>query len=294
TIQGCTNDATNPAPCSGHAWAVKEFTDATHIKIAANANDLFLPGQTVLLTCPKGTQPTMATVATRKAVTTAADVTIEFTAVLAGNPYKTNVVTGAEPCFGTVYGANGAAAGVSMFLVNRYRYFITTLSGEPWLMLDRGLDYNQNGTTPENGADPADWSPIAHGAEDMQIAYLLKPNPTPPLAAPDNGADWIIADTAGTVEEPDPSATAPTQDKIDTDPSRFTLHPANIRGVRVRLTVRSLLKDLSEPNFPGDTYPASIENRNDFTGIVPGGFRRYPTSISVATPNMNSKDTFIF
>src|SRR5205814_6989044 len=124
---------------------------------------------------------------------------------------------------------------------NRYRYFVTTLNGEPWLMLDRGLDYNQNGTTPDNG-DQADYIPIAHGVEDMQISYLLRPNPAPPPTAPDNGADWIIGNTAGIAEEPDPTASAPTQDKLDSDVSRFTLHPANIRGVRIRLTVRSLLK----------------------------------------------------
>jgi hypothetical protein len=291
-VQGCSSDAT--APCTGNAWPITEFTDATHIKITVDANDIFLMGQVVLMTCPKGLQPTMGTVAATAKSTGAGSLAISLVTPVAGNPYKTNVVSGADPCFGTVYGTAGAANGVSMFLVNRYRYFITTLSGEPWLMLDRGLDYNQNGVLPENGADTADWIPIAHGAEDLQISYLLKPNPAPPPTAPDNGADWIIGDTAGVVEEPNPSATAPTQNTADNDPSRFNLNPANIRAVRVRLTIRSILRDLTEPNFAGDTYPASIENRNDFTAITLGGFRRYQTSISVATNNMNSKDPFIF
>ncbi|TMA28706.1 MAG: hypothetical protein E6J78_04625 [Deltaproteobacteria bacterium] len=296
TTQGCSTDTT--APCTGHAWPVKSFDSATQMTISADPDDLFLLGQVVMVTCAKGLQPTMGTIATTIKATSTGNLQLTLTAAVAGNPYKTNVVTGADPCFGSIYGTAGA--GVSMFLVNRYHYLVTIMNGDPWLVLDRGLDYNQNGTTPENGADPADYIPIAHGVEDMQIAYLLRPPPSPwPLSgaaptAPDNGADWVVGDTVGTVEEPNPSATAPTQDKPDTDASRYTLHPANIRGVRVRLMVRSLLMDHSIDNFAGDAYPASIENRNDFTAIVLGGYRRYPSSISVATPNLNSRDPFIF
>jgi hypothetical protein len=63
--------------------------------------------------------------------------------------------------------------------------------------------------------------------------------------------------------------------------------------VRVRLTIRSLQRDQTVPNFAGDSYPTSIENRNSFP-VITDGFRRYQSSISVATPNMNSKDPFIF
>jgi hypothetical protein len=173
-------------------------------------------------------------------------------------------------------------------------------------MLDRGLDYNGNGTTAEGvtatnptGGDSADLIPIAHGVEDFQVAYLLRPSQTGGPGAPDNGGDWIIGDTAGVVEEPDPFATAPLQNTADTDASRFTMHPANIRGVRIRITVRSLLRDLSAgPSFAGDpaTPPSAtaLENRNVFTSVVLGGFRRYFQSVAVATPNLNSKDPFIF
>ena len=300
-VQGCTTDTS--APCSGHAWPITEFTDSTHIKINATAGDTFLLGQVVLMTCPKGSQPTMGTVGATAKASSTGSLAITLVTPVAGNPYKTNVVSGAATCFGAVYGVSGAAAGVSLFLVNRYRYFLTTVSGDPWLMLDRGLDYNQNGTTPENGADPADYIPIARGAEDMQIAYLLRPPPSPwtgsgaaPTAPdlPTGTGDWIFGNVAGTAEEPNPADTAPTQSTLDNDPLRYNRNPANIRGVRVRLSIRSLQRDQTVPNFAGDSYPASIENRNDFTAITLGGFRRYQNSISVATPNMNSKDPFIF
>ena len=106
--------------------------------------------------------------------------------------------------------------------------------------LDRGLDYNKNGVTPERlGAgtpDTDDEIPIARGVEGLQIAYLLRPSAT--LAAPDNGGDWVIGDTPGVLEEPDPTLPAPVQTTPDTDPVRFNMHPANLRGVRESSRVR--------------------------------------------------------
>jgi hypothetical protein len=189
-----------------------------------------------------------------------------------------------------------------MFFVNLYRYHVATVNGDPWLMLDRGLDYNQNGVTPEvlssGTPDTADEIPIAHGIEGMQIAYLLRPSTT--IAAPDNGADWVIGDTPGVIEEPDPTVTAPTATTPDTDPLRYNLHPANIRAVRIRLTVRSLRQDTTQPStWFGDpaTPPdgsTSIENRNDFVVVTLGRYRRFFSGASVATPNLNSKNPFIF
>lgn len=303
-IQGC--DPT--APCSGHAWQVTGF-DTSHVTVNARAGDVFLLGQVVEMTCAKGLNPTMGTVTTTARASSAGALQIALTSASTTNPYQANIGASHDSCFdgaGVAPGGN-AAAGVSMFLVDRYRYFVTTLNGAPWLMLDRGLDYNQNGVTAENTGsgtpDLADLIPVAHGAEDLQIAYLLRPSTTG-LAPPDSNQNWVIGDSVGVAEEPDPTATAPTQYASDTDPSRFTLHPANVRGVRVRLTVRSLLADLTQggSSWPGD-QPGAIpeaataqpfEDRNDFTAVTLGHLRRYDTSVVVATPNLNSKDPFIF
>ena len=298
-IQGC--DPT--APCSGHAWQLLGF-DATHVTVAANAGDTFLKGQLLLLACAKGSAPTMARVGTTVKAVAAGALQMTLDAAVAGNPYRANLGAGHDPCFdgtGAAPGSN-ASPGSSMFFVNRYRYHVGTVNGDPWLLLDRGLDYNQNGTTAENvGAgtpDAADEIPIAHGVENLQIAYLMKPSTTG-IAAPDNGGDWVIGDTEGVLEEPDPTATAPAQSSSDVDPARFTLHPANIRAVRIRLTVRSIRQDVAQPTpWLGDPPVAAgttgIENRNDFTAVALGRYRRFFSSVVVSTPNLGSKDPFIF
>ena len=310
TVQGC-NDASSP--CTGHAWQVTNFTTASpwQVTINARAGDLFLVGQVVELTCAKGASPTMGTVKTMASGTGTLTLTLLDTVV--SNHYTDNLAATHDTCFDSGNAApNNAAPGVSLFLVNRYRYFVTTLNGDPWLMLDRGLDYNKNGITPENGGDLADLIPIAHGGEDLQISYLLKPDPSGVTAAPDlplGGGNWVIGDLAGNVEEPNPFAAAPLQNTADTDPSRFTTNPANVRGVRMRLTVRSLATDRSQgTTWPGDlpgavptdnlvnstATPTPVENRNDYTAVALGHFRRFNTSTVVATPNLNSKDPFIF
>jgi type IV pilus assembly protein PilW len=307
TVQGCTG-----GNCSGHAWQVLGF-DATHVTLNANAGDRFLKGQVLQFVCANGRNPTMGRVSTTAVANAAGALQLTLDASLGTLPapstdpvdaYRANIGAGHNACFdgGGVAPTANAAAGVSAFLVNRYRYHIATINGEPWLMLDRGLDFNQNGTTAEvvTGGTPdiADEIPIAHGVEGMQISYLLRP--ATGFAAPDNGGDWIIGNTPGTIEEPDPTITpAPTQSLADTDPSRFTMHPANIRGVRIRLTVRSLRQDITQPTpWAGDPAVAagstSIENRNNFTAVVLGRYRRFFSSVTVTTLNMNSKDPFVF
>ncbi|TMA37455.1 MAG: hypothetical protein E6J82_18775 [Deltaproteobacteria bacterium] len=250
--------------------------DPTHVTVAALAGDTFLKGQLVEMTCAQGSNPTIGQVAATAQATSAADLQLTLDAAVAGNPYRANIPAAHDSCFDT--------AGVSLFLVNRYRYHVATVNGDPWLMLDRGLDYNQNGTTAEEGAggapDTADEIPIAHGLEGMQFAYLLRPSTTG-VAAPDNGGDWVIGNTPGVIEG-------------------YNLHPANIRGVRIRLTVRSLRLDITQPSdWFGDpaTPPdgsASIENCDNFVVVTLGRYRRYFSSATVSTPNLGSKDPFIF
>ena len=224
-IAGCDPSA----PCIGHAWQVTAFTTTT-VTVAANAGDRFLKGQIVQMVCSQGRNPTMGRIAGNQTAGAAGNFQLTLDPIVAGNPYRANIPASADPCFNY--------AGVTLFLVNRYRYHVATINGDPWLMLDRGLDFNQNGTTPEEN--------------------------TP-----------------------------------DTDPLRYNLHPANIRGVRIRLTIRSLRQDITQPTpWAGDPAVAagstSIENRNDFTAVTLGRYRRFFSSVSVTTPNLNSKNPFIF
>jgi type IV pilus assembly protein PilW len=301
-VQGCDSSA----PCTGNAWAVLGF-DSTHVTISAKVGDQFLVGQVIEFTCVNGANPVMGTVKTRApasgTVAAAAPLTIELTSASVTNPYQHNLAGTYDACFngsGVAPLAN-ATTGTSMFLVDRYRYHVATANGEPWLMLDRGLDYNNNGVTPEKLAsgtpDVADEIPIARGVEGMQLAYVLRSSASYP--APDNGGDWVVGDTPAVREEPDPTATAPLQTSADTDPNRFNLNPANILGVRIRITVRSLRQDVAQPGtWLGDPATpdgaAAIENRNDFTAVALGRYRRYFGSVTVTSRNMTSKNPFIF
>src|SRR5207249_4682886 len=104
-----------------------------------------------------------------------------------------------DPTKQNAFGSNSCltqANSVVMFLVDRYHYLVQSYNGVPWLVLDTGRDENQNGTTPENGADLNDYIPLAQGVEDLQFAYVLNVNaPTlvtgssPPSAAPGPGPD---------------------------------------------------------------------------------------------------------
>ncbi len=301
-VQGCDPSA----PCTGHAWQVAGF-DSTHVTIVANVGDQFLVGQVVELACAKGASPLMGTVKTRApasgTVAVNGPLTIELTTASGTNPYQHNIAGTYDACFngGGAAPLLNASAGTSMFLVDRYRYHVATVSGEPWLMLDRGLDFNNNGVTPEQLAggtpDVNDEIPIARGVEGMQVAYLLRPSTT--IAAPDSGGDWIVGDTPGVLEEPDPTVAAPIATTPDTDPLRFNLSPANIRGVRIRITVRSFRQDIAQAStWPGDPATpdgaSAVENRNDFTAVTLGRYRRYFGSVAVMAPNMNSKNPFIF
>ena len=130
--------------------------------------------------------------------------------------------------------------GAFLFLIDQYHYYVTTLNNEPWLVLDNGIVYDT--VTPANNLIP-----VARGVEDMQVAYLLGPTAG---TAPDSNHDWVVGNnqTVVTAEEPDP-----TQAKPINGAANGTMHPGNIRGVRVTMVVRSPIPDRSlGSSFLGD------------------------------------------
>jgi type IV pilus assembly protein PilW len=282
-VGGCT---TNGGCFTGKAWH-GTVAGSNQVTVTANANDSFMLGRVLLVTCTNGTAATMARVATKTVATGAGNVIIPVMTPQGGNPYRENAWTLAtpNPCY--------AAGPLSVFLVDRFRYAIQTFNGTPWLVLDTGLDLNGNGTLPDGGADLDDLIPIAEGVEDMQIAYLYAPGTVYGFAAPDSNGNWAVGDVPGTVEEPDPTAAAPTYTTPSNDPSRFNLHPANVRGVRVTLSIRSAQRDQSQPStWLGDPLILS-ENRN--VGLLSlGQLRRYTAATSVTTRDMDSRSSFIF
>jgi type IV pilus assembly protein PilW len=272
---------------TGKAW--HGSVAGNTVTIAANAGDTFTMGRVLLVTCTNGTFATMARVSTTTKAAAAGNLAVPVFAAQGGNPYRENAWTlvGANPCYAS------ASPQPSIFLVDRFHYAIQTFNGTPWLVLDSGLDLNANGTLPDGGADLDDLTPIAANVEDMQIAYLYAPGTAFGFAAPDSNTNWAVGDVAGAVEEPDPTAAAPQYTTASNDPSRFNLHPANVRGVRVTLSIRSPQRDQSQPSaWLGDPLTLS-ENRN--VGLVDlGRLRRYTAATSVTVRDMDSRNSFIF
>ena len=284
-VNGCTY---------GKAWPISAMTTGLPNTItispqATNPSSVNLEmGRIVLAVCAGGQNATMLTLDRSYTISNAGSFVLNPVSA-PSPPY--NDWNSLLPCHG--------AAGAMLFLVDHYRYFVqppppgqTTY----WLMLDLGLDLNGNGTLPP--ADTADLIPVAKGVEDMQVAYVIPPNPAC-ATAPDNGpgatGDWIIGNNPGVVEEPlgTLATVPPTYQTAANDPSRCnSLNAANVRGVRVSLTIRSEMPDRSKgPTWTGDSVPFA-ENH---TGTASGGnYRRYTSETEITLRNLDSRSPFIY
>jgi type IV pilus assembly protein PilW len=283
-VGGCT---TAGGCFTGKAWHGSVAN--TTVTVVANVGDTFQAGRLLLVTCTNGTKATMARVAATVTAGAAGNLNVTVMAPVAGNPYIENAwsLPGADPCYAS------AVPQPNIFLVDRYRYAITNFNGIPWLVLDTGIDLNGNAILPDNGGDLNDLIPIAKGVEDMQIAYMYAPGTTYGFAATDTNTNWIVGDVSGGVEEPNPTLAAPQYTTPSNDATRFNLHPANIRGVRITLSIRSLQTDQSRPAaWTGDPLVLS-ENRNAQLASF-GRLRRYTAATSITVRDLDSRNSFIF
>jgi type IV pilus assembly protein PilW len=277
----------------GNAWVVVSAAPTFTVQIRTGQR--FRKGQVLFVSCAGASRYTMATVGTTTDVATAdGNQNLDIMTAVAGDPYRENNY--ADAC----YGVGTAMA----FTVNRYRYFIETVDNLPWLMLDTGIDLDGDNVTPDTG-DIDDIIPVARGVEDIQVAYTLRRSAA--FTAPDNNTNWIIGDTPGTVEEPDPTIVQPSTYPYRTtsvDAAAYNLHPGNIRQIRVTLMVRSPRQDNAPPpSWLGDAPPwlntaiptamRHVENRNAGTTSL-GRLRRYPTITTVNLRNMGSRSPFVF
>jgi type IV pilus assembly protein PilW len=265
TVGGCFG--------GGNIWPITAAT-STSVSVTLGAKDVMHKGSIVLAVCANGASPVFATVTTRQAGSglVAIPVSINTTGLFAGNAF--------QACHST--------AGSALFLIDKFHYFVTVLNSEPWLMLDTGLDYDADGILPPT--DVNDLVPVARDVEDMQVAYQIGQAVNPPFApgpAPDSNADWVVANQPGTQEEPSTAAVPPLGGA-----SSGTLHPGNIRAVRVTLVIRSRTIDRALRLNGGDPAFKS-ENRNDVTAVTVSQFRRFPQTFSVATRNMTVSNPYL-
>lgn len=292
------NDTRGCFASNGSAWFAS--TDNTGAITVTLPNGYVLKkGQTVMVACSEGVNAVMLTLSakytgTGSSQTLQADNTEEL-------PY--NDLNSVVACH--------AQSGAAMFLVNRYHYFIEGLATDgtqctafsstcvPWLMLDTGVDLDEDGNLPldystGDVSDQDDLIPVAKNVEDMQVAYILNSVNVPSgSTAPDSNADWVLGnDRTAAAEEPDFTATAPSYTDSSTSPSRFTANPANVRGVRVSLRLRSDHPDRAHTDYwAGDALPYA-ENRTGTVQLT--GYRQYTAETQIYTRNLESRLAFFF
>jgi type IV pilus assembly protein PilW len=199
--------------------------------------------------------------------------------------------------------------------VDRYRFFVADVDEgggrvRSYLMLDQGVEVGPAGsrgtydTTAERfpePRDPAPWdpaqrltaaqlqnlTPVAADVEDFQVAWLMnRPEgtvaPTSPVLPPDANSNWVFGDSAA--EQPRPGDAVPAYEDAYLDPKRFSGHPANVRGVRVTLVIRS-----ARPGSRRDRRPA-VENRPQ--AAAEDDFYRSVITTQVSIRNMLSRSEF--
>jgi type IV pilus assembly protein PilW len=342
----------------GHAWSIIGVSSTT-VSVTANPGDTFLAGQILAAVCPGGQYYAYMTVGANTSKpatdTTSGGLDVPLAAVDTSTPFKrqdlaqapgidppqyfNSAVTGfATPPVASACFQSGTAR---LFQIDRYRFHIRPVAVggfpggktkyDPYLMLDMGVDRNQDGVI-----DASDELVIAEGVELMQVAYLMA---NPALPTPVVG---ITPGTAITFATGLPGSTA-VGDEITTTPAIPALplsfsyaptltpssnayggsswysysltpplpanHPrqtdsqANIRAVRVALVVRS-----PEPDSAGGATPIALDgtfqlyNLNTIPAWISSnaypsawdGYQRVQVEASVLVPNMTTRGMIYF
>jgi len=279
---------TSPNGCfSGDAWAITSATTSPpSLTVTFQPGTNLEAGRVVLAVCAGAQSPVMLTLSTAVGLPSSAlpsSVTLsQFSADATLGAY--NAVGGLQTCHGQ--------PGAALFLVDRSRFFVQTLNGTPWLMLDTGRDLDGDGVLPPT--DQNDLIPVTKNVVDMQVAYVLSPC-AGYLTGPDSDQNWVTGDAKGTQEEPllVTNPAAPTYDTGATDPARCsTINAANVRALRVTLRLRSDHPDHSQAgNWTGDVM-TNAENRTGTLNVP--GYRLFTAQLNVTLRNMTSTTGFIF
>jgi type IV pilus assembly protein PilW len=189
-----------------------------------------------------------------------------------------------RPCF-----QNGVVAALK---VDRYRYFIGTYDAagvpqawgtpgaRPFLMLDQGL----------TNIAGAILTMVAPDVEDLQVSYLFPSPRAPALSAVPAVIGTRLSNAAGGIELA-PTAGVPGYATARSADSRLTNHPANIRGVRVSVTVRSAEKRVAEGSVQDNQIPAA--GNRAAVAAPETGYRHLMFEATTVPFNLDSRTPFI-
>ncbi|HET6437603.1 MAG TPA: hypothetical protein VFG59_06065 [Anaeromyxobacter sp.] len=258
---------------------------------ASGGATTLLPGQVLQLMCyGSNNQWIWAYVTVASVDSSGANPAVALSAGAGGQPfdfpYQNSLLT--QACF------NAGAASVKAFKIDRYHYFVEfvddsgkvqpfeTAGARPYLMLDQGL--RQDGKLIV--------AAVAPDVEDLQLAYVFPlASGAQVLGAPQNPGDPLTLlkasdqqDDTGINLIPAPPFVIPSFSAApnDLDLARTTHQPANIRAVKVALTVRSPRLDLAVQD---DKVPAAF-NRDQVDGEK--GYRRMVFESTAYTRNMET------
>jgi type IV pilus assembly protein PilW len=137
-----------------------------------------------------------------------------------------------------------------------------------------------------------DFDVLAADVENFQVSYVMnQPNPniSPAPAIVDSTAanpNWVFGDEPGAPapDLPQPSVTGPAYDDRYALANRFNASPANIRAVRIGLTIRS------SRAMPNKTYGFPAQSIGNYTSVSTNdAFYRLTLSTQLRTPNLASR-----
>lgn len=264
---------TSVAPV-GHAWKVSSVPDATHVVLSLRATDNLAIGRVLQLVCSGGQDTAYVTVAATATAAAAGDVSVQVSAVEAGNPFKQAVPT--SGCF--------ANSSTRAFVVLTRHYYVETVDSVPYLFLDEG--YDRDGA---DGIDVKDRVAVAEGIEDLQVAYNVLTNATTEArrGATPGTAIAFTGITTRSIPAFDPATCTECIRTVDftADANRPRLwsylpfssgsaqraapDAANVRAITFAVVGRSLIPTRDRPG----TAPPKVFNR-DAAFPATGGFER--------------------
>ncbi|MBU8894408.1 PilW family protein [Corallococcus sp. M34] len=231
---------------------------------ATHFDESLRAGQALMLACPGGAMNFLGRLDADVAATAN---TATLTAAIAGQ---------APPA------CLGAAGGDAPFvmLVHERRLRVLPFGGRPYLVVQHGWQ-----------AD-ADSDPLAVDVENFQVSYIMNRPPSDSTccaaqAPSDGNGNWVFGDTTGADALPRPGDAAPTYDTPYDSATRFNGNPANIRAVRVGITVRS------SRLMPTRALSAARLLGNSPAPGAPDAYFRTTLESSVRVPNMTSRAFFI-
>ncbi|REG34524.1 type IV pilus assembly protein PilW [Archangium gephyra] len=176
-----------------------------------------------------------------------------------------------------------------VLLLHEVRLRIMDLGGRPFLMAFQGLD--------ELNMDTA--VPLAADVESFQVAYIMNRPPLdgdnaglPPVDIASDEPNWILGDLNSADKDRHP----PQRDPLKPEPKygdpydaaiRYSNHPANIRAVRVAISVRSATP---EPNGRRGFGREDLEDSGELS--APDGYYRTNMTTTVRVPNLMSRSGF--